>query len=124
MNAVSICGENANGTTLASLELVELINSQRGAEEAELRHDHFMAKVPKVLGDAAPNFRGSYTGRDGTARPCYIFPKREACLMAMGYSYDLQAKVFDRMTALEARPAIDPMKALSDPAVRSSLLLG
>lgn len=26
-------------------------------------------------------------------------PKREACLMAMSYSYDIQAKVFDRMIA-------------------------
>jgi len=68
--------------------------------------------VPKVLGEkSAPNFRGSYIGRDGTARPCYIFPKREACLMAMSYSYDLQAKVFDKMTALEeqiAKPALNP----------------
>ncbi|HCR9934797.1 TPA: phage antirepressor KilAC domain-containing protein, partial [Acinetobacter baumannii] len=33
--------------------------------------------------------------------PCYQFEKREACLMAMSYSYDLQAIVFDRMTAME-----------------------
>jgi hypothetical protein len=33
--------------------------------------------------------------------PGYTFPKREACLMAMSYSYELQAKVYDRMTALE-----------------------
>lgn len=34
-------------------------------------------------------------------RTIYHFPKREACLMAMSYSYDLQAKVYDHMTALE-----------------------
>jgi hypothetical protein len=34
----------------------------------------------------------------------YRFPKREASLMAMSYSYELQAKVFDKMTALEAKP--------------------
>lgn len=100
--------------TMTSLELVDYINSQRGDGESELRHDHFMAKVPKVLGEiAAPNFRGSYKGKDGTDRPCYTFPKREACLMAMSYSYDLQAKVFDRMTALEAQ-ANKPAFALPD----------
>ena len=104
--------------TMTSLELVDYINSQRGDGESELRHDHFMAKVPKVLGEiAAPNFRGSYKGKDGTDRPCYTFPKREACLMAMSYSYDLQAKVFDRMTELEQRNSpVIAMPNFSSPA--------
>ena len=58
-----------------------------------------MAKVPQVLGETgAPNFRGTYQDVQNKERPCYRFPKREACLMAMSYSYDLQAKVFDKMT--------------------------
>jgi hypothetical protein len=56
-----------------------------------LRHDHFMAKVPKVLGETAPKFFGTdqYTKGNGAvqSRPIYTFPKREACLMAMSYSY-------------------------------------
>ena len=87
--------------TMTSLELVDFINSTRKDGEAVLRHDHFMSKVPKVLGEAAPKFRDSYTGKDNTSRTCYRFPKREACLMAMSYSYEMQAKVFDRMTELE-----------------------
>lgn len=88
--------------TMTSLELVEYINSQRKEGESELRHDHFMAKVPQVLGEnGAPNFRASYKSSQNKELPCYRFPKREACLMAMSYSYDLQAKVFDRMTAME-----------------------
>jgi phage antirepressor YoqD-like protein len=104
--------------TMSSLELVQFINNQRKVDEPELRHDHFMAKVVKVLGEeAAPKFRGSYTGADNTIRPCYQLPKREACLMAMSYSYDLQAKVYDRMTELEAKQApalpnfLDPAEA-------------
>lgn len=98
--------------TMSSLELVEFINSERDEDQARLRHDHFMAKVPKVLGDAAPNFLGTdkYVANGVThTRNVYQFPKREACLMAMSYSYDLQAKVFDRMTELEqqvAKPAL------------------
>lgn len=93
--------------TMTSLELVEFINSQRGEGEAELRHDHFMSKVPKVLGDAAPKFLGTAFYTNGTGakvdRAIYTFPKREACLMAMSYSYDIQARVFDKMTELEQK---------------------
>jgi hypothetical protein len=47
--------------------------------EAELRHDHFMAKVPKVLGETvAPNFPGYYKASNGKQNPMYTFPKREA----------------------------------------------
>lgn len=110
--------------TMTSLELVDFINSQRGEGEAELRHDHFMAKVPKVLGGGAPKFRDTYVNpQNGQTYPCYRFPKREACLMAMSYSYELQAKVFDRMTALEGA-ANDPIKALSDPTKLRQVLLG
>ena len=93
--------------TMSSVELVDFINANRAPEEATLRHDHFMVKVTKVLGERdAPNFRGIYTDSLGRGKPCYRFPKREACLMAMSYSYDIQAKVYDRMTDLErGRPA-------------------
>ena len=96
---------------MSSLELVEFINSQRKEGEVELRHDNFMAKVPKVLGEeAAPKFLGAAFYTNGTGakveRKVYNFPKREACLMAMSYSYELQAKVFDRMTELEAKQPV------------------
>lgn len=90
--------------TMTSLELVEFINSQRKADEAVLRHDSFMVKVPKVLGEKdAQNFLDIYADAYGRQQRCYVFPKREACLMAMSYSYELQAVVYDRMTALEAK---------------------
>jgi len=98
---------------MTSLELVDFINEQRKAAsagqttgEAMLRHDHFMAKVEKVLGPV-PELLGTDYYLNGTgskvSRSIYIFPKREACLMAMSYSYEIQAKVFDRMTALEKK---------------------
>lgn len=91
-----------NQVTMTSLELVEFINNQRGNSTAELRHADFLEKVVKVLGlEISENFRSSYTDSMNRQKPCYRFPKREACLMAMSYSYDLQAKVFDRMTELE-----------------------
>ncbi|MBD2816766.1 hypothetical protein ID850_19030 [Xenorhabdus sp. Flor] len=66
-----------------------------------------MAKVPKVLGKAAEKFLAVDVYINGTGgrveRDIYRFFKRESCLMAMSYSYELQAQVFDHMTDLEAK---------------------
>lgn len=109
-----ILSDNSKVVTMSSLELVGFINLNRGVRSAVLRHDHFMDKVPVVLGEEhAPKFRGIYFDAYEREKPCYQFPKREACLMAMSYSYDLQAKVFDKMTELEARLTIPAPADLS-----------
>ena len=92
--------------TMTSLEIVQVINSMRGEGESELRHDNFMAKVPKVLGELiAPKFLGGnkfVNGKGGTQeRAIYNLPKREAILMVGSYSYAVQAAIYDRMTELE-----------------------
>ena len=100
--------------TMSSLQMVEYINADRQskAEVAglpfpckkyrKLRHDNFMNKVPKVLGELqSPKFLGYYLDDKGRTQPCYNFPKREACLMAMSYSYELQAEVYDYMEELD-----------------------
>lgn len=102
--------------TMTSLELVEYINSHRGTEESILRHSDFLEKVKKVLSEGERKFSSTYFDAQGKERPCYKLPKREACLMAMSYSYDLQAKVFDRMTALEAKTA-PKLPDFTNPAV-------
>lgn len=105
MNMLTQGNFNINEVTMSSLEIVDFINEYRAKNESnpvQLRHDHFMAKVPKVLGEnQSPIFLGDYKDPKGRTYPCYRFPKREACLMAMSYSYELQAQVFDRMTAME-----------------------
>ena len=117
---------NTDQVTMSSLELVDYINDSRKFDEkpVQLRHADFMAKVPKVLGlETSEKFRSSYLAGNGEHRPCYRFPKREACLMAMSYSYELQAQIFDRMTAMEEalkKPALN----LDDPAFLRQALLG
>lgn len=114
MNEITLTTSNQTAQSfMTSLELVAFINADReqAAKDAgtsfpskgfaELRHDNFMAKVHDVLGNAALKFQASYKDRSGRTLLMYTFPKREACLMAMSYSYELQAKVFDRMTELE-----------------------
>lgn len=98
---------SVNTVTMTSLELVDFINNQRKPGEAELLHKSFLAKVPQVLGEeTSAKFLADLPDSYGRPRKGYRFPKREACLMAMSYSYELQAKVFDRMTALESAPAL------------------
>lgn len=107
---------------MTSIELVDVINEARRAEAAgapfsELRHDHLMAKIAKVLGAAAPMFSGTVLRPQpagGTREyPCYHLPKREAELVAMSESYAVQARVYDRMIELEAA-------ALPAPAARAA----
>lgn len=92
--------------TMTSLELVDYINSLRDEGASLLTHADFMKKVPKVLSEKdAGFFSDIYFDTYGREQRCYKFPKREACLMAMSYSYELQAKVYDYMTALENKLA-------------------
>lgn len=99
--------------TMTSIELVDFINEDRkqrahaiGAPFPSngfpgLEHKNFLAKVLEVIGDTSAKFSADLPDSYGRSRRGYRFPKREACLMAMSYSYELQAKVFDRMTELE-----------------------
>lgn len=113
-----------NAPTMSSIELVEVINSMREEGRAELTHSDFLKKVEKVLGKDAGKFSSIYRDSMNREKPCYRFPKREASLMVMSESYEVQAKVYDRMAELEAKtPAIDPMQMLSDPAAMRGLLL-
>ncbi|WP_367616102.1 Rha family transcriptional regulator [Pseudomonas marvdashtae] len=90
--------------SMSSIELVEFINSKREQGQPVLTHKNLMAKVPRVLGaDQSAKFSADYMDSRSRSQKCFIFPKREACLIAMSYSYELQALVFDRMTALEDR---------------------
>jgi len=102
---LAVLNSSIEQVTMTSLELVEFINQSRKQGESELTHANFLKKVPNVLSGNEVKFYSVYIGANGQERPCYKFPKREACLMAMSYSYELQAKVFDRMTALEALQA-------------------
>lgn len=93
-----------NTKTMSSLEVVELINIVRKEEgnNTELRHDDFMRKVADVLGALnATKFLGTQIYGNNNRRNIYNFPKREAMLMAMSYSYSTQARLYDRWQELE-----------------------
>ena len=129
MSILTHTNNNFKQVTMVSLEIVDFINAHRletNNRVAKLRHADFMAKVPKVLGlPLSEKFRSVYVDPTGRELPCYKFEKREACLMAMSYSYELQAQIFDRMTAMEnALKEQTNQPNLNDPHQLRSLLLG
>lgn len=105
---------NNSAPTMSSLQMVVYINNERKSKaESEglpfpckeyrvLQHKDFLKKTPKVLGEEhSAKFFAQYKDSTGRYLPCYRFPKREACLMAMSYSYELQAAVYDYMEELD-----------------------
>ncbi len=90
--------------TMSSLEIVKVVNTIRKSEgnNTELRHDDFMRKVSDVLGELnATKFLGTQIYGNNNRRNIYNLPKREAMLMAMSYSYSVQAAVYDAYESLK-----------------------
>ena len=66
-------------------------------------HSNFVIKMNKVLSEVdVLNFQDTYFDSQNRKRLFYNLPEREACLMAMSYSYELQAKVYDAWQELKA----------------------
>jgi hypothetical protein len=82
--------------TMNSLDLAYLCVGQ--SKDA---HSDFIKKAKKVLGEGLGNFSDTYTTVQNKELTCYNLPEREACLMAMSYSYDLQAFVYDEWQKLK-----------------------
>ena len=108
--AKNFAGQYKAGNPRISLNLSHCFVSQWGVACLTVR------KMGQIQWDAG----------NGQMQPCYRFPKREACLMAMSYSYELQAKVFDHMTALETKLAerdsfrLEPESVKRPPGIESS----
>jgi phage antirepressor YoqD-like protein len=96
--------------TMSSVEIVEVINQLRPAGKAELLHKNFMEKVRSHPGIDGLNFKHYYVGGNGKINPCYYLPKREAELMVMSESLEVQTKVYDRLTELEQQVATQTFK--------------
>lgn len=80
----------------------QVVDDAGGKKFVELLHKSFLTKVPQVLGtEASAKYLAHVEIQAGPvtrSTPIYALPKREASLMAMSYSYAIQAKVWDKMT--------------------------
>jgi len=97
-----------SAVTMSSMELVEIINSMRPQGAPELLHKNFLAKIENHPGIQPAKFLAGYKDAKGETRKCYYLPKREAELMVMSESLEVQTRVYDRMTALEDAARIVP----------------
>jgi len=88
--------------TMSSIEI---------ARHAEKRHDNVMADIRKLLVElygegGVLKFQDTYVNeQNGQTYPCYKLPRRESDLLAMGYSVEIRARVYDRWQELEAKAA-------------------
>lgn len=83
---------------MCSVEIMDVINALRGPCKAEMMHNDFMKKVRLHPGIEEGKFSSYYSGGNGKQEPCYYLPKREAELMVMSESLEVQTKVYDRLT--------------------------
>lgn len=97
MDLISI---NPETQTMSSLDLAKLcVGDKKDA------HANFVKKMKKVIGEeGVVNFYDTYLDKSKRQSAYYNLPEREACLMAMSYSYELQAYVYDAWQALKNKP--------------------
>lgn len=105
---------------MTSLELVDYINAGRKEKaeaagkpfpskgHAELQHRSFIKKIESHPGIQPAKFFAGYLDEKGEKRKCYNLPEREARLMVMAESLEVQTKVLDRLIEIEAQTKPQP----------------
>lgn len=83
--------------TMSSVEIVKVINELREPGSAVLQHKHFLVKAERLLGEAGPNFRLTYTDAQGREKPYYYIPEFEARSMVFSESKAVRDKVLSEM---------------------------
>lgn len=89
--------------TMSSVELVGVINAKRGKGRAPLQHKNFLVKIESHPGIQSAKFLADYKDARGRVQKCYMLPKRECELMVMSESLEVQARVYDRLAALQSK---------------------
>jgi hypothetical protein len=93
--------------TMSSVDLVEVINGMREDGAAELLHKNFIVKIESHPGIDAAKFLASQKYGNNNTRKIYNLPEREARLMVMSESLEVQTAVLDRLIKVESVGPID-----------------
>lgn len=120
-NALTIPGASADTLTMSSLEIAKLV---------EQRHDNVKRTIETLGGKGVitlPQIEEvANTGPGPKTIGAYNLCKRDSLIVVAQLCPEFTARIIDRWQALEeqvAKPAIDPMQVLSDPAAMRGLLL-
>jgi len=82
------------------------ISSLDIAERTGKAHKNVLADIRKMLTDlglSSAEFSAQYIDSTGRKLECFNLPKREALILATGYSTKLRASIIDRIEELETR---------------------
>lgn len=117
MNELTIHGGNSEPMTMTSREIAELT----GKRHPDVRRD--IRNMLEALKKDVSSFAHIYTDSAGREQEEYHLDRELTLTLVSGYDIPLRHRVVSRLAELEARPTIDPMKVLSDPAAMRGLLL-
>ena len=67
--------------TMSSVELVEIINSMRPDDAAQVRHSNLLAKIKRNPQIDEKKFASTYKDSTGRSLKCYHLPKREVIML-------------------------------------------
>lgn len=103
--------------TMSSREIAELLGSRHDKvrQSMERLAERGLIQLPPL---------GEVKNHLGQTVVEYRIGKRDSYVVVAQLSPEFTARLVDRWQELESRQAIDPMKALSDPATMRALLLG
>lgn len=101
--------------TMSTREIAELTGKE---------HDNVRRDVRNMASALSLTFEEkSFPSSGGRPSKAYLLPKRECLILVSGYDVRLRARIIDRWQQLEARPAVDPIDVLNDPAAMRGILL-
>ena len=99
-----------NTMTMTSLEVVEVINSYRAEDAAQLRHDDFLRKVRKISDEISLRniSESTYKNSRNQKQPCLLLDKKACLLMVASETPKVLQAIIDRWQELEnqSKPAM------------------
>jgi phage antirepressor YoqD-like protein len=104
------------------------MSSREIADLCETRHNQVVETIVRlfekgVLRESRKTTRTHQPTGGGRPTEVYDLTKRDTLVVVSGYNDELRARIIDRWQELEARPAINPVAMLNDPAAMRGILL-
>ena len=109
--------------TMTSLEVVEVINSYRDVDAAQLQHNTFIAKVRKIADEISLKniLQSTYKNSRNQKQPCLLLDKKACLLMVASETPKVLQAIIDRWLELESAEAARSTAKAMDAENRAAL---